>query len=103
MTVKRRVQKLENEIGGISALHYLLVVGGGDETREQVLERKLKQTGLKLDEVGMVSYIGFGEGPDEEVYHPETPRKDLIGGDIWQEIIKAASDTLSLDPPSVTA
>jgi len=101
MTVKRRVKKLEDELGGTSNMHYLIVFGGGNESREAALERTLKAKDLTIENVGRVSYIAFDTGPDEVIYHPEIPRKDLIGGDALKEIIKGASVNITLNPPNV--
>ncbi len=98
MTVKRRVKKLEESIGGQSALHYLIVVGEDDESREAALARTLEEKGLAMADIGRATFFGSKLGSEDRVYHEDVPARDLIGGDVWKGLIKDAAVNLSLDP-----
>jgi hypothetical protein len=98
MTVKRRVKKLEETIGGTSDLYYVYVFTGEGETREQALERTLKDQGLTMADVGRAAFFDH-EQPDTIIYRPDIPADSLLGREVLTNLIKAAAEKTTLDPP----
>jgi len=101
MTVKRRVKKLEEAIGGTSKLHYLIVCAGKDESRDEALARTLKAKRLTIENVGRAMLFGGKCGPETVIYREDIPANQLISE--LKNIIKTAGENISLDPPSAIA
>jgi len=97
MTVKRRVKKLEESIGGTSKLHHLIVCAGKDESRDEALKRTLKAKGLSMADVGRAMFFGGKRGPETVIYREDIPANQLTCE--LKNVIKMAGENITLDPP----
>jgi len=96
--MKRRVKKLEEAIGGTSNLYWLYVFPGEGETREQSLERTLKDQGLTMANIGRAAFFDH-EQPSTIIYRPDIPADSLLGREVLTNLIKSAAEKTTLDPP----
>jgi len=101
MTVKRRVKKLEESIGGTSAMHFLIVCAGKDESRDEALQRTLDANGITISDVGRALFFGGKRAPEDIVYREDIPANQLISE--LKDIIKRAGQRITLDPPQGVA
>jgi len=86
MTVKRRVRKLENELGAKSNLHFLMVYARNanadepPETQAQALKRLIHEKGLIESDLGVVIFFGGESGCTEKRFCSDAVKPhDLIG------------------------
>jgi hypothetical protein len=98
MALKHRIAKLERAAGGRSRLHFLGVHVPEGQSKEVALERALVEAGLRLEQVGLLNFIGphTYESEDRGRY---AKYDDLIGyREFWEAVMAAcaASPTNSI-------
>ena len=94
--MKRRLKKLEEVFGITSAMHFLIVCAGKDESRDEALARTLKAKGITMEEVGRALFLGGKRAPEEVIYREDIPESHLISE--LKDIIKKAGENITLDP-----
>jgi len=108
MTVKRRVKRLEDDIGKACPYHYLIVYSQTDrvdadgfdipdETENEALARTLKEKGLTMDQIGLASFFGGDRGCYDKRYCADNVDiRDMAGADVWNGIIEQAAKNITL-------